>query len=96
LQPGAFKLCVMNTMRVPKRPRGSVLFILSIRKALQVHFRYTTSKGKLFSSCTAPPRSLNASANGASTSMSGVGTMPVMTRHISAYSAAHTPSDPIA
>mmetsp|Transcript_10578 Transcript_10578/g.41323 ORF Transcript_10578/g.41323 Transcript_10578/m.41323 type:complete len:235 (-) Transcript_10578:559-1263(-) len=40
------------------------------------------------------PRVLNATAKGASTSISEYGVMPVTTRHIAAYNAAHTPREP--
>mmetsp|Transcript_10232 Transcript_10232/g.44485 ORF Transcript_10232/g.44485 Transcript_10232/m.44485 type:complete len:253 (+) Transcript_10232:601-1359(+) len=41
------------------------------------------------------PAVLKATAKGASTSIFSYGVMPVMTRHMSAYSAAHTPRDPM-
>ena len=51
--------------------------------------------GEMTVSAHAAPLDRNATAKGASTSISAAGTIPVMTRLISAYNDAHTPRDPM-
>ena len=54
-----------------------------------------TAPNEMTDSAHAAPSDRNATAKGASTSMFAAGTIPVMTRLISAYNDAHTPRDPM-